>query len=149
MGEERIMLRETLSAKTHRPYIAVRQKGKTATFMWTSSPESRLKSSVDLKIKIEWDEILWFAKILNCQTERNEIIFSNLDPYNRVLIYACVRKTIQSPRKASQLANLVLNLNSWEAFYWASSIREIWWEHKSVKKLYKAAKAFKILFNLE
>ena len=138
-----------LSKKTHKPYIAIRYGGKTATFLWTSSRESILKSSVDLRIRVGQDEFLWLAKVLGCRVNKNEIVFSNLDQYNRILIYAYVRKTIRSPGKANCLANLILDLNSWEAFYWASVIRENWWEHRSIKKLYRVAKSFKLLFNLE
>ena len=132
-----------------RPFIAVKYRGKTATFLWTSSPETLLKSSVDLKVKIDWDELLWFAKTLNLPYKKNLIIFPSLDAYNRVLIYACVRSYLRSPKKARELAYLVLDFNSWEAFYWASSIREEWWMSRSLRKLYRVAKAFKVMFNLD
>ena len=132
-----------------RPFIAVRYRGRTATFLWTSSPETLLKSSVDLKARIDWDELLWFARTMNLPCKKNLIVFPNLDTYNRVLIYACVRNYLRSPRKARKLAYLVLDFNSWEAFYWASSIREEWWMNRSVRKLYRVAKAFKVMFNLD
>ena len=66
-----------------------------------------------------------------------------------MLIYACVRNYLKSPRKARELAYLVLDFNSWEAFYWASSIREEWWMNRSIRKLYRVAKAFKVMFNLD
>ncbi len=137
------------AACASRPFIAARYRGKTATFLWTSTPETLLKSSVDLKVRIEWDELLWFAKILNLPLKGNLIIFPDLDIYNRVLIYACVRKFIRSPKIAKKLAYLVLDFNSWEAFYWASCIRENWWRHRSLRKLHRTAKAFKVMFELE
>ena len=151
MGEERVTLKEEYASpeSVTKPYIAVKHTGEAVTFLWTSSSKSQLKSSVDLKLRVEWEELLWFAKKLNCNVDKKEILFSDLDPYNRVLIYACVRKTIQSLHKARRLAYLLLDLNSWEAFYWASAIREKWWENRSIKKLYRTAKAFKILFDLE
>ncbi|OYT46228.1 hypothetical protein B6U84_00855 [Candidatus Bathyarchaeota archaeon ex4484_40] len=133
----------------HRPFIAVRYRGKTATFLWTSSPETLLRSSVDLKVRAEWDELLWLAETLNLPVKGNLIVFPSLDTYNRMLIYACVRKTLRSPKKARKLAYLILDLNSWEAFYWASCIRERWWRHRSVRRLYRIAKAFKTMFELE
>jgi len=135
--------------KTHRPYIAIRYRGKTATFLWNFSSENMLKSSVDLKIQIEWNELVWLARALNCCIKENEIIFSNIDMYNRALLYACIRKTVRSPKKARHLAHLIFELNSWEVFYWASAIRENWWKNKNVKQLYRAAKAFKLLFNID
>jgi len=149
MGEEVILSGEQIQQVECKPYIAVRCRGRTATFLWTSSPRDRLKSSVDLKVKVNPEELMWLARTLNCRLDKDDIVFPSLDPYNRVLIYACVRKTIRSPHKARCLADLVLDLNSWEALYWASTIREDWWLNRSVRKLYKVAKAFKILFNLE
>ncbi|RLI36046.1 hypothetical protein DRO55_04275 [Candidatus Bathyarchaeota archaeon] len=149
MGEEVILGGGQTQQVECKPYIAIRCRGGTATFLWASSPRDRLESSVDLKVKVDTEELMWLARTLNCRLDEDDIVFPSLDPYNRVLIYACVRKTIRSPRKARYLASLVLDLNSWEAFYWASTIREDWWLNRSVKRLYKVAKAFKILFNLE
>ena len=146
LAEEKAAEKEVYA---QRPFIAVRYRGKTAIFLWTSSPETLLKSSVDLKVKIDWDELLWFAKTLNLPYKKNLIIFPSLDAYNRVLIYACVRSYLRSPKKARELAYLVLDFNSWEAFYWASSIREEWWISRSLRKLYRVAKAFKVMFNLD
>jgi len=145
-AKEKTVMKEEFAK---RPFIAVRYRGKTATFLWTSSPKTLLKSSVDLKVRIDWDELLWFARTLNLPCKKNLIVFPNLDAYNRVLIYACVRRYLKSPRKARKLAHLVLDFNSWEAFYWASSIREEWWMNRSVRKLYRVAKAFKVMFNLD
>jgi len=145
-AKEKTVMKEEFAK---RPFIAVRYRGKTATFLWTSSPKTLLKSSVDLKVRIDWDELLWFARTLNLPCKKNLIVFPNLDTYNRVLIYACVRRYLKSPRKARKLAHLVLDFNSWEAFYWASSIREEWWINRSVRKLYRVAKAFKVMFNLD
>jgi len=145
-AKEKTVMKEEFAK---RPFIAVRYRGKTATFLWTSSPKTLLKSSVDLKVRIDWDELLWFARTLNLPCKKNLIVFPNLDAYNRVLIYACVRRYLKSPRKARKLAHLVLDFNSWEAFYWASSIREEWWMNRSVRKLYRVAKALKVMFNLD
>lgn len=132
-----------------RPFIAVRYRGKTANFMWTSSPQTLLKSSVDLKVRIDWDELLWFAKTMSLHYRENLIVFPNLDAYNRVLIFACVRNCLRSPKKVRELAHLVLDFNSWEAFYWASCIREEWWRHRSLRRLNRIVKAFKVMFNLD
>ena len=145
-AKEKTVMKEKFAK---RPFIAVRYRGKTATFLWTSSPKTLLKSSVDLKVRIDWDELLWFARTLSLPCKKNLIVFPNLDAYNRVLIYACVRRYLKSPRKARKLAHLVLDFNSWEAFYWASSIREEWWMNRSVRKLYRVAKAFKVMFKLD
>ena len=145
-AKEKTVMKEEFAEK---PFIAVRYRGRTATFLWTSSPKTLLKSSVDLKVRMDWDELLWFARTLNLPYKKNLIVFPDLDAYNRVLIYACVRRYLRSPRKARKLAHLVLDFNSWEAFYWASSIREEWWINRSVRKLYRVAKAFKVMFNLD
>lgn len=126
----------------------VKLKGKTATFLWSSAVENPLESSIDLKIKTRPTELLSLANNLRCPIEDGKIRFSSLDLYNRLLIYASVRPTLKSIEKAATLAMLVLELNSWDAFYWASRFRELWWEHKNHRQLFKAAKAFRLFFGL-
>lgn len=126
----------------------VKLKGKTATFLWSSAIENPLESSIDLKIKTRPTELLSLANNLRCPIEDGKIRFSSLDLYNRLLIYASVRPTLKSIEKAATLAMLVLELNSWDAFYWASRFRELWWEHKNRRPLFKAAKAFRLFFGL-
>jgi len=124
-------------------------RGHVTTFLWSSTREQPLKSSVDLKVKMRPSEVLWLAESLGCLFERGKVFASNLDIYNRLLIYACVRPTVRSIDKARSLASLVPELNSWDALYWASRFRELWWKHEKYKRLLKAAKAFKLFFDLD
>lgn len=126
----------------------VKLNGETATFLWSSTVENPLQSSIDLKVKTRPTELLWLANNLRCSIENGKITFSSLDPYNRLLIYASIRPTVKSAEKAGNLAMLVLELNSWDAFYWASRFRELWWEHKNYRRLSKVAKAFQLFFGL-
>ena len=132
-----------------KPRYAVRLAGKTATFLWSSSPDAPLKSSVDLKVKSHVSEILWLAKNMGCPLNENLISVRNLDAYNRLIIYAWVRSTIKNPETAKRLASLVLDINSWDALYWASRLRELYWNREKYSRRLRLAKAFKLFFGLE
>jgi len=124
-------------------------RGEVATFVWSSTPDNPSKSAVDLKVKMRPVEVLWLAEQLGCILRQRKVLASNLDIYNRLLIYACVRPTLKDAEKARSLASLVLELNSWDALYWASRFRELWWKHEKFMHLLKAAKAFKLFFGAE
>jgi len=124
-------------------------RGEMTTFLWTAAPGKPLKSSVDLKVKMQPSEVMWLAENLGCLLGSGKVFASSLDIYNRLLIYACVRPTLKNLEKATSLAMLVLELNSWDALYWASRFRELWWKHEKYKRLLKAAKAFKLFFDME
>ncbi|MEM2459570.1 MAG: hypothetical protein QXG66_05010, partial [Candidatus Bathyarchaeia archaeon] len=62
---------------------------------------------------------------------------------------ACVRPLMRKPEKIDELAQLVFEINSLDALYWASRFREVWWKHAKYRKILKVAKAFKLFFNLE
>ena len=126
----------------------VRFMQETATFLWSSNLNSPLESAVDLKIKTWPKELFRIAKNLNCPIKNEEILLPNSDPYNRLLIYACVRPTVKNLEKARTLVMLILELNSWDALYWASRFRELWWEYKTHRRLLKVARAFKLFFGL-
>lgn len=142
------MTEQLIEQETKLSYI-VSFRGKAAIFAWSSTPEQTLKSSVDLKTKTRPSEIFWLAENLGCTLGHKKIFASNLDIYNRLLIYACVRPAIKNVEKATNLATLVLELNSYDTQYWASRFRELWWKHGNYKLLLKAVKAFKLFFNLE
>jgi len=127
----------------------VRLKGETATFIWSSTPENPLRSSMDLKVKTRPLEILWLAENLGCSFGDGKVSASSLDLYNRLLVYACVRPAVKNVEKVRSLAMLVLELNSWDALYWASRFRELWWRHEGYRCLLKSARAFKLFFDLE
>jgi len=44
---------------------------------------------------------------------------------------------------------LVRGLADWDAHYWISRLRELWWEYRSYRSLLKAVKAFKLFFGLD
>jgi len=90
--------------------------------------------------------LLRLAKELGCEVADLRIIPKDIDPYNRLIIYAAVRPTIASPAKVFELMWFVRGLTSWDAHYWASRFRELWWEHRCYCGLLKAVKAFKLFF---
>lgn len=132
-----------------KPRYIVKLSAKTATFIWSSSPDAPLKSSVDLKVKSHLSEILWLAKNMGCRLEANTISVRNLDAYNRLIIYAWIRSTLKKPETAKKLASLVMDINSWDALYWASRLRELYWNREKYSKRLKLARAFKLFFDLE
>ncbi len=132
-----------------RPRYFIKIKGNTATFLWSSSPDTPLKSSVDLKVKRHLTEVLWLAKNMGCSVNKDIVVIHNLDVYNRLIIYAWVRSTLREPKAAKRLALLVMDINSWDALYWASRLRELYWNREGYSKRLKLAKAFKLFFGLE
>lgn len=120
-----------------------------ATFIWGSTPQTPMKSSIDLKARINPKELLLLAKEFNIPAEKNKILVQNLELYNRLLIYACVRpslrKNIESIRK---LEEQIFDMTSWDAHYWASAFRELWWKHGKRAKLQKSIKAFRLFFEI-
>ena len=121
--------------------------GKTLTFIWSSTPDNPLSGSVDLKIR-QIPELPMIAKNMGCQIQNGRIIIPDLDIYNRLLIYACVRMSLRSGRKIRDLAKLVFELSNLDAHYWASRFRELWWRHGKYRPLLNTAKAFKLFFGL-
>ncbi|RLB11001.1 MAG: hypothetical protein DRG27_02040 [Deltaproteobacteria bacterium] len=121
--------------------------GKTLTFIWSSTPDTPLKGSVDLKIR-QIPELPLIAKNMGCQIQNGRITIPDLDIYNRLLIYACVRISLRNRGKIRDLAKLVFELSNLDAHYWASRFRELWWRHGKYRPLLNTAKAFKLFFGL-
>ncbi|MGB9809532.1 MAG: hypothetical protein ACPLSA_05765 [Caldanaerobacter sp.] len=121
-----------------------------ATFIWGSTPQSPLKYSIDLKTKINPKELLLLAKEFSIPVEENKILVQNLELYNRLLIYACVRPSLrENIENIRKLQEKIFDMTSWDAHYWASAFRELWWKHGKRLKLQKAVKAFRIFFEIE
>ncbi|MGC9095463.1 MAG: hypothetical protein ACP5IM_07685 [Candidatus Bathyarchaeia archaeon] len=121
-----------------------------ATFIWSSTPQSPLKYSIDLKTKINPKELILLAKEFNLPVEGNKILVQNLELYNRLLVYACVRVSLrENVESVRKLQEKVFGMTSWDAHYWASAFRELWWKHGKRLKLQKAVKAFRLFFEIE
>jgi hypothetical protein len=121
-----------------------------ATFIWGSTPQAPLKYSIDLKTKINPKELLLLAKEFSIPVEENKILVQNLELYNRLLIYACVRPSLRENIKSvRKLQEKIFDMTSWDAHYWASAFRELWWKHGKRLKLQKAVKAFRLFFEIE
>jgi len=120
-----------------------------ATFIWSSTPENPLKSSIDLKTKINPYELLLFAKEFNCPADDSRILVQNLEQYNRLLIYACVRALLKNAGSIRKLKEQILNMTSWDAHYWASAFRESWWKYGKHSELQRLIKAFILFFEIK
>lgn len=135
-------------AEALRSHFLVRLYKRSATFQWSLSPTCR-SGCLDLKVKIPTKELLSLAKEIGCFANRSRIMPSDIDAYNRLLIYAAVRPTLTSHLQSTKLAWLVKGLTGWDAHYWASRFRELWWEHRKFKGIRKTIKAFKLFFGLD
>lgn len=92
-----------------------------ATFVWGTTPQTPLKSSVDLR------ELLSLLKKLNTLVEKGKAFVQNLESYNRSLAYACVRPTLERGETAHGLREPVPGMTSRGARHWVSAFRELWW----------------------
>jgi hypothetical protein len=131
------------------PRYAISLKGNMVTFLWSAATHENLESSVDLKIKTRLEELQSLAVNLGCMVHQKKIIVPKLDAYNRLLIYASVRPLMRKTEKVEELAQLVFEISSLDALYWASRFREVWWKHAKYRRIMKIVKAFKLFFDLE
>ncbi|MEM1557688.1 MAG: hypothetical protein QXL27_09475 [Candidatus Bathyarchaeia archaeon] len=132
----------------HTRYQVILRKN-TAIFLWGSTPQKPLKSSIDLKTKINPKELLLLAEEFNSTTEDGRILVQSLDIYNRLLIYACVRASLRKSENIRKLRGLISGMTSYDAHYWASAFRELWWKYGRRVSLQKTIKAFKLFFRIE
>ena len=123
--------------------------GSKASFFWTSEPKKLVRALMDLQTKVSSRELLWLAENMSCIIRGKRIYAPSLDSYNRLIVYACVRPSLKDMEKAKHLAFQVLGMNSFDAHYWASKFREIWWNYERYRSLAKSVRAFKLFFNME
>ncbi len=120
-----------------------------ATFTWSSTNLTPLKSSIDLKTKINPIELLLLAKEFNSSIDSGKIMVQNLEQYNRLLIYACVRPSLRRAESIRKLQAHIFGMTSWDAHYWASAFRELWWKKGKRAELRHLVKAFKLFFEID
>jgi hypothetical protein len=142
-------LSELDTAIIQKPLYRIKANGKTVRFIWSSNPKKPLKGSTDLKSRVGFHELLKLAGGMGCQANGSEILLPNQDIYNRLLIYACVRNSLRKPSGVLRLADCVVEMSGWDALYWASAFRKLWWSSSNYRSLRKAVKAFKLFFNVE
>ena len=123
--------------KTTQAAFKIRIYKKSVSFTWLST--------CDLKAKVNVGELVRLAWKLGLDANGSSITVDSLDAYNRLLVYAAVRPFLDN---GAELALLVQNMNSWEASYWASVIREAWWAGEGQRGVSRVAKAFITLFGL-
>ncbi|MEM2189191.1 MAG: hypothetical protein QW328_05065 [Nitrososphaerota archaeon] len=137
-----------MQVKLFKSCFTVRLYQKSAAFYWSLCPAVK-GGNLDLKAKIPSRELLSLARELGCEVVGSRIIAQDIDPYNRLIIYAAVRPTVTSPAKAFELMWFVRGLTNWDAHYWASRFRELWWEYRCYRGLLRVVKAFKLFFGLD
>ena len=118
---------------------------------------ARPKDYEDVRVAVKNQaELLFIAEKLGCSisAEKKWISTDKDDAYNRLLVYAVVRRSLQTPEKIERLRELVLDDDfASDAWWWASTFVEIY--RREARKfgvgsrcLYKPAKAFKLLYGL-
>jgi len=137
-------LKEALQTK-----YQIRLTKNRATFIWSSTPQTPLKSSIDLKTRINPNELLLLAKEFNSPADNGKILVQSLEQYNRLLIYACVRPSLKKAESIRKLQAQIFDMTSWDAHYWASALRELWWKHGKHAELQRLVKAFKLFFEIK
>uniref|UniRef100_A0A7C2P3G8 Uncharacterized protein n=1 Tax=candidate division WOR-3 bacterium TaxID=2052148 RepID=A0A7C2P3G8_UNCW3 len=120
-----------------------------AIFIWSSTPQTPLKSSIDLKTKINPNELFLLAKEFKSPIDNDKILVQGLEQYNRLLIYACVRPSLKKIESISKLQAQIFDMTGWDAHYWASAFRELWWKKGKYAELRRLVKAFKLFFEIE
>lgn len=132
-----------------RPLYKIKAYNKTVRFTWSSNPRKPLKGSTDLKARVSFSELFKLAEKMGCQVNDTEILPPNQDAYNRLLVYACVRTSLRKPTGVLRLLDCVVEMSGWDALYWASAFRKLWWSGPNHRSLCKAVKAFKLFFNVD
>ncbi|MEM2998514.1 MAG: hypothetical protein QW542_06175, partial [Thermoproteota archaeon] len=103
-----------------------------------------------LKTRLNPKELLLLAKEFNIPIEKNKILVQNLELYNRLLIYACVRPSLRNNIEGiRKLREQIFDMTSWDAHYWASAFRELWWKYGKRAGLRKIVKAFMLFFGIK
>ena len=142
----------------------IREKGRLYTAFRSypiteGKPQGGNKSREYLDVKVSaksQEELMYLAKKLGCgiSEEKKWISTDNSDAYNRLMVYAVVRRSLRLPWKAEQLRGLVLSGDfTGDAWWWASAFTEIYQKRAGEvgvgsRCLYRPAKAFKLLYDL-
>ena len=126
-----------MQRKAAQAAFKIRLYKKSVAFTWLST--------CDLKAKVDVEELTRLARKLGLNADGTSITVDSLDLYNRLIVYAAARPLLKD---ATELMWLVQNMNSWEASYWASTIREVWWAGEEQRGVSRVARAFITLFGL-
>jgi hypothetical protein len=127
--------------------MVVRKASSKAEFIHTSKFNSITEGAKDLEADVKWKELCFLAKRMGCNVSNDKVYAKNQSEYDRLLIFAAVRPTLEHKATVSDLSDVVLKLNGYDLNYWALQFKKAFWyeEHSQVARV---AKSFSILFGL-
>jgi len=111
-----------------------------------------IKGNFEVKSRVFLPEFKKISKkfgIKSVRKNRNLLRTDDPESYLRLFVYAVVRQTIHSEVDIEKLQDLVERLPLFDIRYWASIFREKYEKWGSIKALYKPARAFREVYELD
>jgi len=115
------------------------------------------RECLDVKVSVKnQGELLYLAEKLGgkISEEKKWISIDDSDAYNRLMVYAVVRRSLKLPWKIEKLRRLVLSEDfSGDAWWWAGTFTEIYQKRSrevgvGSRCLLRPAMAFKLIYGL-
>lgn len=128
-----------------------RRKGKTTVNLTEFYPLSNSKNP-DVVASCDKNEITIFVKEISkpeyYTLKDDEIIVRSDEVYEKLIVYAVVRQSLNRLDKIADLKTIVKELGIYEAHFWASSFAETYRATSNRWLLMRPARSFKILHGL-
>lgn len=120
--------------------------------LFENEKHTPLKGNFEVRSRVFLPEFRKVSRRFGIKSVRkNRNLFKTEDPesYLRVFVYAAVRQTLRSEVEIEKLQDLIEKLPLFDIRYWASIFREKYEKWGSIKALYKPARAFRLVYELD
>lgn len=125
-------------------YTERRSGGRTVQVCWFYPHVSWRRP--ELGVPCPWGELVALADRLDgLLWSSKRSIRVNEGAYKRLVVYACVRRSLADGERARELEDVVVGLDEYEAHFWYSKFVEAWEKPFGIAR---PAKAFKVLYGL-